>query len=106
MGIGITPPGSRVLAIRSANADIKTVYVFGSGVYVGDERPPNGTRSWLGVIEADFPSDYTNPRIDLDRGGTIWGCQCWWGSEARMREKFKGFTFVDVPLPDVEDVPG
>jgi len=26
-----------------------------------------------------FAMPFTNPRIRLDDGSVIWGCQCWWG---------------------------
>ena len=32
-------------------------------------------------VERDYPFWFpeTNPRIKLDDGSTIWGCECWWG---------------------------
>lgn len=96
----MTKPGERVLAIR--NADDKTVFVFGTGVYVGHERPPNGTLHPFGIVDDAFPADYTNPRIDLDNGKTVWGFQCWWGPEDATRRKFGDRLFVVVPLPGEE----
>jgi hypothetical protein len=48
------------------------------------------------------PPDYKNPRIDLDRGGTVWGFQCWWGPEDFVRKQLQGHELVEVPLPSDE----
>jgi hypothetical protein len=93
-------PGDRVIAIR--NVEPGTAYVYGAGVYRGDERPPNGTRSPFGFVDDDYPPDYKNPRIDLDRGGTVWGFQCWWGPEDFVRKQLQGHELVEVPLPSDE----
>jgi hypothetical protein len=71
-------PGDRVFAIR--NATQEEVFAFGYGVYEGDEVPPVGTIGALGIDlgEVKMP----NPKITLDNGTVVWGCQCWWGSEA------------------------
>jgi len=97
-----TEPRTRVLAIRNGDAATKTLYIYGAGIYVGDERPPNGTRTMFGPVDDDYPAGLTNPRIDLDRGGTVWGCQCWWGPEETARARWKDFEFVEVPRPDEE----
>lgn len=40
-----------------------------------------------------------NPRLDLDGGGTVWGCECWWMPEAEF-DTFRGSrTIVAVPEP-------
>jgi hypothetical protein len=41
-----------------------------------------------------------NPRLDLDDGGTVWGCECWWMPEAEF-DKFAGSrTVVLVSEPE------
>jgi hypothetical protein len=41
-----------------------------------------------------------NPRLDLDGGGTVWGCECWWMPEAEF-DKFAGSrTIVLVSEPE------
>jgi len=41
-----------------------------------------------------------NPRLDLDGGGTVWGCECWWMPEVEF-DKFAGSrTVVLVPEPE------
>jgi len=64
--------GQRVGAL--SHTDKKTSYLFGFGVYEGDHIPPDGIGSGI-----------PNPRIKLDNGKTVYGCECWWGSEAEIR---------------------
>lgn len=78
--------GSRVGAIRNSNES--TVYLFGWGVYVGHQ------------LGAPSLGEFPNPKIELDGGGVVWGCECWWGSEQRMREAIEGREVVIVPLPE------
>jgi hypothetical protein len=76
-----TPEGSRVGAIRSEEAG--TVNFFGYGVYVGRKPCPH-----LDGIH--------NPKIELDDGGVVWGCESWWGPEEQIRERIEGLTIVKV----------
>lgn len=62
--------GSRVGAIRDANKDV--VNFFGYGVYDGSVEHP----------DMGFP----NPRITLDDGDVVWGCECWWGPEDKIKD--------------------
>lgn len=62
-------PGTRVGAIKKSSK--KTVHLFGYGVYDGDH--PHAFFD----DEPDFEID--SPRITLDDGRTVWGCECWWG---------------------------
>lgn len=78
--------GDRVGAIR--NADKTTVYMFGYGTYQGEEIPPKGTIGAFGIDMGE--ASMSNPKIVLDDGNVVWGCQCWWGSEARVKEMIGG----------------
>ncbi|MEV8101005.1 hypothetical protein [Streptomyces sp. NPDC088135] len=40
-----------------------------------------------------------NPRLDLDGGGTVWGCECWWMAEAEFDKQYDRHTVVMVPEP-------
>ena len=75
----IAKAGARVGAIRDAT-DSK-VNMFGYGVYDGDIKHPD-----LG-----FP----NPRITLDDGRIVWGCECWWGPEEKIK-KIIGDRTVEI----------
>lgn len=69
-------PGDRVGAILSADPQTSTVNFLGYGTYEGNFVPPFGPLNTLHIL---------NPRIKLDSGETVWGCECWWGSEARIK---------------------
>jgi hypothetical protein len=93
-------PGTRVGAI--SHSDEGTVYFYGWGVYEGDEVPPKGTAGPFGI---DASLVGPNPKIKLDSGDVVWGCQCWWGSEKVIKAKLDAFEQVkEVPVPTlVED---
>lgn len=83
--------GMRVGAILSSTAH--AVNFLGYGVYDGDLACP---------LLGGFP----NPRITLDNGEVVWGCQCWWGDEARIRKqieeaKAQGHTINEVKLSEL-----
>jgi hypothetical protein len=45
-----------------------------------DCRQGSPATGQLGVYEGDFlyEDSFENPRIRLDDGTCIWGCECWW----------------------------
>lgn len=71
--------GTRVGAISSADSD--QVNLLGYGVYQGELVSPEG-----------FP----NPCILLDSGVTVWGYQCWWGSEEKVKASIGNRKVVEV----------
>ncbi len=70
--------GTRVGAIASANKD--EVHLFGYGVYEGDHEPPPNVMGPFGYMKG-----LTNPKILLDSGEVVWGCECWWGPEDQVK---------------------
>lgn len=91
--------GDRVGAILSAS---KThVYLLGFGVYEGDFVPDASDSIATAIREMGWK----NPRLRLDDGRVVWGCECWWGPEERVRREMEGRTVVRVdldgnPLPE------
>lgn len=93
-----TPVGSRVGAILSA--DQETVHLLGYGVYDGEQEAPFGPmgaplEEYHAVMRELYGADtpvppYKNPRITLDDGRVVWGCECWWGPEEQIRAKIAG----------------
>ena len=71
--------GDRVGAVLSASED--TVNLLGYGVYDGDHVPDEEPFHSLGI---------TNPKITLDNGNVVWGYQCWWGPEDRVKNEMIG----------------
>lgn len=78
-------PGDRVGAISHTDHEKKEVHLFGFGIYEGMKPHPR--------------LKMNNPLICLDNGGTVWGCECWWGSIERIERFLKkaesqGFQIV------------
>ena len=95
-------PGERVGAIFGADPARKAVEFFGYGVYVGDEVPPEEAGGFGGIVRA---AGHTNPKILLDNGDVVWGCECWWGPEPAIRRRLAqyetdGWTIKTVRIAD------
>ena len=84
-----TPIGTRVLAILETTED--TVRYFGEGTYVGRfPVPPEAMGINFGQESAC---------IDLDDGGQVWGCECWWGPVAELRDRLSpGRTWEKIDI--------
>ena len=74
----------RVGAIQSA--DVSEVRLLGYGVYLGDEIHP--------VLK--FP----NPKIRLDNGSIVWGCECWWAGEEETKKIIGDRKIVEVSIEE------
>ena len=92
-------PEQRAGAVISASEETKIVEFAGYGVYKGDEVPPKGIE-FMGMDLHEM--NHTNPRIDLDNGHTVWGCQCWWGSEKAIEDKMKAYLLNGYELSTVD----
>lgn len=88
--------GDRIGAVLSAKDGI--VKLFGYGVYAGDEVPPRDG-GWM--AEALHDVGATNPKLVLDDGQIVWGCQCWWGREAATKERFAGYQVEHVNMAEL-----
>jgi len=65
----------------------RSALFLGWGTYVGDEVPPNEGQSSMtpnltGLRRA-------NPKLVLDSGDVVWGCECWWGPEAEIKAEYE-----------------
>lgn len=76
--------GDAVGAIAFARED--TVYFLGYGTYEGKEVPPEEIRG--------FNLGLPNPKLKLADGSIIWGCECWWGAEAKIKAMLEGYSQV------------
>ena len=88
-------PGDRVGAVSHGKDGI--LYIFGYGTYEGDFVPDESAVGW--AAEAAREVGVTNPKIRLDSGKTVWGCECWWGSEKAIQARCgqaKGVVVVDI----------
>jgi len=92
--------GDRVGAIFGSDPKTKVVEVFGYGVYEG--RFPYSEPAAQGSLqEAVKDEGCPNPRILLDSGERVWGCECWWGTEAEVRRQLEGRTIRMVTVSQV-----
>ena len=69
--------GMRVGAVASQEKG--TTLLFGYGTYQGEEVPPN--EGGISVTALLHELGHSNPKIVLDNGDIVWGCECWWGPE-------------------------
>ncbi|MEW6096234.1 MAG: hypothetical protein AB1567_06885 [bacterium] len=71
----MTKVSDRVGCIWGTNEN-GDVEFLGYGTYVGDEVPI-GSVGLFGEICQE--QKILNPKIVLDSGKVVWGCECWWG---------------------------
>ncbi len=88
--------GDRVGAIQKADEKTETVWFFGYGTYEGDEIPPENVKLF-GI--SLFELGLKNPKIILDSGKIVWGCECWWGGEETVKKSI-GDRNVIIVDPD------
>ncbi|MDQ5988413.1 MAG: hypothetical protein CSYNP_04173 [Syntrophus sp. SKADARSKE-3] len=89
-----TKVGDRVGAILSVKDN--TVMFLGYGVYVGDEVPHESIPGvFAGMMREN---QIKNPRICLDSGKSVYGFECWWGDEARVKDKLKDQNVILVDI--------
>lgn len=77
--------GTRVGAMISANE--KEVFLLGYGTYDGREVPPEDI---VGPFGIQMPRG-ENPKITLDDGTVVWGCECWWGPEEAVKSRIEAW---------------
>lgn len=90
-------PGTRVLCVLSMT--LNEAYVLGEGVYQGEEVPPPG-------IGANMDLDLhrmgqANPKILLDSGEVVWGCECWWAPIEEMKERIGNRKCIPTTIQEL-----
>jgi hypothetical protein len=91
--------GARIGAIQKADAE--TVYLFGYGAYQGEEVPPDDV---LGPFGRPGLFGIQNPKLLMDDGTVVWGCESWWGGEQAVAGKI-GERKVVIVKPDRTQCP-
>ena len=81
--------GDRVGAVCGKSDDGSHVLFFGFGTYQGEEVPGPEVFGPMGVKLHEY--GIKNPKILLDSGEVVWGCECWWGSEAKIQEALEAW---------------
>ena len=97
--MAVTASGSRVIAVVSINNNV--AHVLGEGTYVGDEVPDAKAFPHLRMFS---DNNIPNPRINLDSGGTVWGCECWWGGVAKMKARLASCEIVKTTPEEMRTV--
>lgn len=89
----------RVLAVSHADPD-GPVYIFGEGVYEGDFIPEEAEGMFAEILKA---AGRENPRIRLDSGKVVYGCECWWGSVDDAKKKMGIDQGREVIMVDIDE---
>jgi hypothetical protein len=74
------------------------VEFFGYGHYLGEEIPPPGI-TFMGMELHKFGDE--TPKLQLDNGDIIWGCECVWATEEQMQRDVAGIELEIVSIHDV-----
>ena len=87
--------GERVGCILSASD--KTVELIGFGQYVGDYVP----HEKVGGMGQDLIElGIEDPKVILDNGKDVFGCECWWGSEAKIKKMLEGKSVIEIDIDE------
>jgi hypothetical protein len=85
----------RVIAISHSEGN--KVFIFGYGYYVGDEVPTTAG-GFMGEMVKE--SGITNPKIELDNGKVVWGCECWWGDVESAKKMMDDREVVEIDIDE------
>ena len=89
----MTVPGTRIGAFYTLT---KTrAVMFGYGIFESDEIPPENI---LGPMGPAYLLGMPVPKLRLDDGTTVWGCECWWGPEDEVKETFAGLIVQGINI--------
>ena len=92
-----TKKGKRVGAILEVNEN--DVKFLGYGNYVGDYIPEEA----VGFLASFFKETQKPcPKIELDSGKVVYGCECWWEEEDRVKKILSTYDRVeDVDIDNI-----
>ena len=97
--------GIRVGALIDVTEETKRVRFLGYGVYEADEIPDEQAGGMAPLVRA---MGRENPKIRLDNGDVVWGCECWWDKEEEFKsqiEKYKedGYAIEEVKIQELRN---
>ena len=58
--------------------------LFGYGIYEGNKIPESDDVKFFGNLLKEL--GILNPCILLDSGERVYGCECWWGCEEKVKD--------------------
>lgn len=96
--------GDRVGAVLCAND--KEFLLLGYGTYEGDHVPGEEVGGFGGEVLRR--EKVPNPKIKLDNGDIVYGCECWWGAEASVKgrveeAKKRGLEVKIIPIAEARE---
>lgn len=89
--------GDRVGAIFGTGEG--AVSFLGYGIFAGYEVPKGAYGPMADALVVDAAK---NPKIVLDSGRTVWGCECWWGPEGQIKVRLDRYRKMNYEIVDVD----
>lgn len=91
--------GDRIGALLSA--DKANVQLLGYGVYLGDEIPTAQNGKLSEPMALGIALDKPVPKLQLDNGSIVYGCECWWAGEDQIKEQVDALVERGAKLTNV-----
>jgi len=85
--------GAEICAILKA--DERKVHLIGYGKYVGDEIPDEHCGGFGGTLREHC---IKNPKLVLEDGTVVWGCECWWGDAEKAHKHIGNREVIRVDM--------
>ena len=91
--------GERIGAILGSKKN-GSVDFLGYGIYEGDEIPVNAVGQMAEMIRE---VGNLNPKLKLWDGSIVYGCECWWGPEEKVKTMLKDQVVNLVSITKVRE---
>lgn len=96
----LVPEKTKVKCYITFDLVNKKAWCLGEGTYMGCEEPPKEVQeNYVGA----YPKGETNPKIQLDTGETVWGCQCWWSLKETSERELEDYQIINVTMEEFND---
>lgn len=89
-------PGYRVGCVVSANVETKRMEMFGYGTFQSYGTIPADLKGGIYDMVRSVGYDGKIAVLKLDNGKLVYGCECWWGPEDRIKGLEARFAKVVV----------
>jgi len=89
----------RVGAILNMEKDGPVMFL-GYGEHEGDHVP---NKDAVGMAGELHKHGVPNPRILLDDGKIVYGCECWWGEEEEIKKMLEGKEIVLIDIDEARE---
>lgn len=91
--------GDKIFAATHADGD--HVYFLGFGIYKGTEIPGEDVVGMMGSLLR--MREQENPKLVLDSGEVIYGCECYWGPADQFRSFSNMRKVVQVTVAEFRE---